>query len=144
MLYSQPISRYMTHKTFCVTPNDSLEDVRQIFERFGFHHVPVVEGKQLVGIVSYSDYLRIIRDLVNLNRHNDSKEGMMLRSFSVKDMMTPDPYSLRPEDTLESAMRVFRDHRFHSLPVTDRDGRLVGMLTTYDVMKAFEKEAIWG
>jgi Mg/Co/Ni transporter MgtE len=143
MQYDQPISRYMTHKTFSVAPKDSLEDVRQIFERFGFHHVPVVDGGSLVGIVSYTDYLRVIRDLVSLNGNKDSKGEKMLRALSVEDMMTPDPYSLRPEDTLESAMQVFRDHRFHSLPVTDRNGRLVGMLTTYDVMKAFEKEAVW-
>ena len=120
-----------------VAPDDNLEEVRQIFEQHGFHHAPVVENGKLVGIVSYTDYLRVIRDFFS------SSEGVAasqkrLHTMSVREMMTEHPVCLNTDDTVGTALQVFRSNRFHALPVTDDQGRLFGILTTYDIMKTFE------
>lgn len=132
-----PVSGMMTRKVECVMPEDKLERVRQILEQHAFHHIPVVDKGKLVGIVSYTDYLRVIRDV--FNDSNSERIGKrVFDTLEVKEVMTPDPMSLNPSDTLEKVLEIFNENRFHALPVTESDGRLVGILTTYDLMKAME------
>lgn len=127
----------MTRKISSVAPHDNLEEVRQIFEQHGFHHAPVVEHGKLVGIVSYTDYLRIIRDFFS-SSDGLAKSNERLHSILVRDMMTDNPVCLRMDDTVGAALQIFRANRFHALPVTDGEGKLLGILTTYDIMKTFE------
>lgn len=133
-----PVSGFMTHHISTLSPSNNLEQVRQLFEKHGFHHAPVVEDGKLVGIVSYTDYLRIISDFFSGPQASQSSEKM-LHSMLVKDIMTANPVSLRPDDILETALQVFRKNPFHALPVAAADGKLVGILTTYDVMKVMEE-----
>jgi len=132
-----PVSGIMTRRIASVKPEDNMEHVRQIFEQHGFHHIPVVEGSKLAGIVSYTDYLRVISDYFSTSEGNSASKKL-LHSLTVKEMMTQNPVCLRPDDTVETALGVFRMHPFHALPVTEDDGKLVGILTTFDVMKFFE------
>lgn len=130
-----PVSSIMTRKISAVGPTDSLEHVREIFEKHGFHHAPVVEHGKLVGIVSYTDYLRVINDYFY---ETERKSTQLMRLLQVKDMMTANPVSLRPDDTVGVALQIFRENPFHALPVTDENQKLLGLLTTYDLMKVFE------
>ncbi|NUO00563.1 MAG: CBS domain-containing protein [Saprospiraceae bacterium] len=132
-----PVSGIMTRRMASVQPEDNLECVRQIFERHGFHHIPVVRSGKLSGIVSYTDYLRIIHEYFS-NLESKPASEKLLQTLTVEDMMTENPVCLKPEDTVETALRVFRENQFHALPVTDVQGKLLGILTTYDVMKVFE------
>ena len=128
----------MTRKPATVAPEDSLERVRRIFENQGFHHVPVVEGDKLVGIVSYTDYLRIISEMCNGN----TPEGLYktgLRNILVQEVMTKTVVYLRSSDTVEDAILMFKEHAFHALPIIEDDHRLVGILSTHDLMKVLEK-----
>lgn len=133
-----PISKIMTRKPSTVAPSDSLETVRHILETKGFHHIPVVEDERLVGIVSYTDYLRVVRDLYSnaLERHVNER---LLHSISVQEVMTQHPICLSPSDTVEDALRVFNTQHFHAIPVVEKDSRLVGILSTHDLIRVLEK-----
>ncbi len=132
------IYKIMTRHPETVTPNDTMEAVRKIFERRGFHHIPVVEGEKLVGLVSYSDYLQLIRTLFDNNMEVQANEKL-LHATLVADVMTKSLLCLTKEDTAETALRIFKTNQFHSLPVVDDNGNLVGIITTYDLMKVLEK-----
>jgi len=137
MLQHHPVSEFMTRRVTTIGPDAELDALRQLLESGAFHHVPVIEGDRLVGMVSYTDYLRVIG--AHFREGEDREESLIkLHSLRVWDMMTADPITLRPNDTLEKALRLFRQHSFHSLPVTDQDGHLLGLLTTTDVMKSLE------
>jgi acetoin utilization protein AcuB len=137
MLQHRPVSEFMTQRVTTIGPSEKLEALRQLLESGGFHHVPVMEEGRLVGMVSYTDYLQVIG--THFQAGEDREESLIkLHSLRVWDMMTKDPITLRPNDTLEKALRLFRQHSFHSLPVTDNDGHLLGLLTTTDVMKSLE------
>lgn len=127
----------MTRKISSLVPEDNLEEVRKIFEQHGFHHAPVVAQGKLVGIVSYTDYLQVIRDFFSQSE-GEAASQQLLHTMLVRDMMTPNPVCLSASDTVGEALQIFRANRFHALPVTDSNGKLVGILTTYDVMKVFE------
>lgn len=128
----------MTRKPSTVSPVDNLETVRVIFEQHGFHHVPVVEEGKLVGIVSYTDYLRIIRELYG-NAQEQRSNDRLLHTLSVKQVMTEHPVCLAPTDTVEDALKIFKTNHFHAIPVVEGDRRLVGILSTHDLIKVLER-----
>lgn len=138
MQAATPILKVMTRKPETVKPTDTMEDVRQIFERRGFHHIPVVDNGKLAGLVSYSDYLQLIRTIFDNNQEVRLNEKI-LHATLVKDVMTQSVLCLSHEDTVETALRIFKTNQFHSLPVVDDQNRLVGIITTYDLMKVLEK-----
>lgn len=53
--------------------------------------------------------------------------------------MTPDPITVRMESSLETAARTLLDKRIRRLPVVDAEGRLLGMFSRGDVIKAAVK-----
>lgn len=132
------IDYIMTRKPAIVTPNENLDAVRHIFEKFGFHHIPVVEDGKLTGIVSYTDYLNILTEMCSGNTPPKMyKTG--LGNMTVQDIMTKEVVCLKPSDTVEFAMSIFKSHAFHAMPVTEGDQRLVGILSIHDLMKVLEK-----
>jgi CBS domain-containing protein len=133
-----PIAGIMTREPRYVKPGDSLEFVRHIFEEYGFHHVPVAESGKLTGIVSYNDYLRVLRNLLH-ESHEPKAVTRFLQETSVREVMTCEVYSLRSDDTLETAIKLFYTHQFHALPVVDDAGHLMGIVTTSDLMKVLEE-----
>jgi CBS domain-containing membrane protein len=137
MQANTPISRIMTRKPETVKPSDTMEAVRKIFEKRGFHHIPVVDGERLVGLVSYTDYLQLIRTVFDNSQETRVNEKV-LNATLAKDVMTESLLCLSPTDTTEAALRVFKANQFHSLPVVDDKGHLVGIVTTYDLMRVLE------
>ncbi len=138
MQNTTPISKIMTRKPSTVTPEDSLEIVRTIFEKHGFHHVPVIEQNKLVGIVSYTDYLRIISELYG-NQQKQVTSERLLQNVLVKEVMTEHLVCLSPTDTVEDALRIFKPNHFHAIPVIEGDRHLVGILSTHDLIKVLER-----
>lgn len=138
MQNTTPISKIMTRKPATVAPTDHLETVQEIFEKFGFHHVPVVEGSQLVGIVSYTDYLRVIQEVYGSATEQQTNQHL-LQSVLVKSVMTDHPVCLAPTDTVEDALRIFKTNHFHAIPVIENNRKLVGILSTFDLIKVLER-----
>ncbi|MCS6928177.1 MAG: CBS domain-containing protein [Saprospiraceae bacterium] len=127
----------MTSKPITVAPNDTMDKVRELLEKEGFHHLPVVEHGKLVGLVSYTDYLRLIRDVFN-NSQEARVNERLLNATLVKEVMTEHLLCLSPDDTVETALRIFKANRFHSLPVVDEHKHLLGIVTTLDLMRVLE------
>ena len=105
MQNTTPISKIMTRKPATVSPEDTLETVRNILEQHGFHHIPVLESGKLAGIVSYTDYLHIIRELYGSPQEKRANERL-LHTILVKEVMTEHPMCLAPTDTVEDALRI--------------------------------------
>ena len=54
----------------------------------------------------------------------------------VRDYMTPNPVTVRPESDFLAAVAIVKAGRFHSLPVVTVDGKLVGIVTDTDLAAA--------
>lgn len=138
MRNTTPISAIMSKKPATVSPSDNMDTVRKVFEQYGFHHVPVTENGRLTGIVSYTDYLRIISGLYS-GGGSSAHRNTGLEHMQVQDIMTKDVFSFSPMHTIDEALEAFRTHHFHAIPVVEADQRLVGIISTYDLMKVLEQ-----
>lgn len=117
------ISRLMTYGAETVSSHDSLQRAATLMARGGFRRVPVVDSGSLVGIISDRD----------VRAH-----AGYLDSTRITAAMTPDPKTVTPSMSVEDAARLMISHKIGGLPVV-QDGKLVGIITTTDVLKAFLK-----
>jgi len=125
-----PVSTIMTAGPETVGPLTPLSTVREILFRLHVHHVPVVSGHQVIGIVTSNDLLRAGPD----DRHASvGRIDAVLEGVPARDVMTPDPVVLAATDTIRRAAELLRTGSFSSLPVVD-DGQLVGIVTVSDVL----------
>ncbi len=92
----------------------------------GFGAVPVVEnGRKLAGIVSEHDLLAAVDD------------GHPLGAVSAKDIMTSNPYSVRPQTTLGTLVHVLRASDLVRVPVVNEKDTLIGIIARRDVLRTY-------
>jgi acetoin utilization protein AcuB len=126
----------MTQKLITATPEMSVKDAFLIMRRQRVRHLPVVEGDRLVGIISDRDLRRpqwvdALDDWTTYYQINDD--------MRVKDAMTSNPEVVRTYDPISKAVRIFREQRYGALPVMDKEGSLVGILSAQDLLLALEE-----
>lgn len=137
------IKHVMTTPVITVHSDDTMDKVQRIFDEQPIHHVPVVEnGGRIVGMISKSDYLRLLHGFTLFKaRKSEDYNHAILRSLLAQEVMTMQLVTLHPEDTLSMAAGYFRENRFHAIPVVDNDNNLMGILTTYDLITHAYRDA---
>lgn len=120
---NKPVETIMTTDPITLKPENTLEDARKIFDVNHFHHIPIVEEGKLVGIISTFD-------LMNTNRLLSEYQGVPISTIMTKKIAT-----LHPTDMIGAASIVLLQNRFQSVPVVDDDRNLLGILTTFDLLK---------
>lgn len=131
-------SEIMSHKVLAVSANESLSEVFKLFRDHSFRHVPVVNSeKEVVGIVSDRDLMRICIDDQGSSMTFTDK-APYLSDHTVGEVMTVDPEVIEEECALNEACEILLDNKFDALPVV-RGRRLVGILTTSDVLREMTK-----
>lgn len=145
----------MERDVVSVRPDGDVESLLRLMREHELPGVPVTdESGRLLGIVTESDLVLRDEDAdLHLPHHIDLWGGMIFlepikhyeerlrRAFAamVSDMMTPDPITVSPEDTVEDAAKLIAERRHNRLPVVDADGRLVGVVTRVDVLEALTR-----
>lgn len=138
MIAHTPVHKIITYKPAVVRPQDSMESIRHLFEQKGFHHAPVVEDRKLVGMVSYTDYLRVIQDVFSSNVHVAATNAQLLKNVLVKDIMSTSVVTIDEHDSIQKVVSIFHAHPFHALPVVDAQLHLLGIVTTNDLLGVLE------
>ncbi len=115
------VGRRMTENPVTVEPEDDLHEARAKMRAGGFRQLPVVVRGKLTGIVTDRDMRPYIESV---------------ECKKVKAIMTPQPKSVTPDTTLEEAAQILLEQKMGGLPVLDA-GKLVGIITTTDILKAF-------
>lgn len=118
---------------------DSLVDVMAIFNEIKIRHIPVVTGDSLVGMISHTDVLKV--DEVNKIVVQKVKvSDRNIPDVELRKVMAKNPVTIDGDSKLKAAVEIFAKEQFHALPVTS-EGKLVGMLTTTDIMRYLLRES---
>ena len=135
----------MTIDVLTVSPETTMDKVADIFATHSFHHLPVVnEDGAVAGIISSTDR-HMLEDHFTLFKQKDCTDAnrAILRSLLAKEVMAKKLATVRPDDTLDYAVDIFRENLFHALPVVDAQKKLIGIITPYDIMTwAFRQEPL--
>lgn len=127
-MMNEPVSLIMSTQLVTIGPDESLDRVKDLFRAKRIHHLPVVDGARLVGLITTSD-------LFWLNRpFSDYAE------IKVREVMTTKLATIEASSKIGTAAEIFLEHLFHAIPIVD-NGDLVGIVTTFDVLQyEFSKE----
>ncbi|MBX6423691.1 CBS and ACT domain-containing protein [Thermosulfurimonas sp. F29] len=129
------VKDWMTEDVIVLDENASIMKASQIMKENNIRRIPVVRAGKLVGIVSDRDIKEATPSKATaLDVH---ELYYLLSEVRVKDIMTPDPITVRPEDTVEYAAVLMLENRISGLPVVDEENRVVGIITQTDVFKLF-------
>ncbi len=129
------VGEIMTSKVVTVEMDDSLEVIRDIFRKVKFHHLIVVDGEKIVGVLSDRDFLKAISPYVNtMSETNRDRATLEKRAHQI---MSHYPVTVQKSCQTQTAAKLMLDRRVSCLPVTMPDGILVGVVTWKDVFRAF-------
>ena len=133
MTKREPIQSVMTSQPTYVQRSQPISTVYDLLDGAPFHHVPVLDGDRPVGMVSASDILRLVYDI-------DGSDDRMLRTmldhqFTIDDAMTEELRTLATTASVYDAAAVLSDGSLHSVLVVDDGGKLVGIVTSTDLVR---------
>jgi len=136
MLLSMSIKEVMSTRLITLHPKDKMSRVKEIFEDFSIHHIPVVVSGELVGILSKTDFN--LMSHIAKNSYDRFVQDKMMKSETVDQYMNKEIYAMTPENTIGEAIEIFLENRIHCLPIVD-GYEIVGIVTPYDVLKFINK-----
>jgi acetoin utilization protein AcuB len=124
---SSSVRGYMTPAPVTVKPRQTLAEVHAVMRARRIHHLPVVDGDKLVGIVSQRDLMII-----------ESLPGVDAAEVPVEEAMTKDVFVVSPSASLAAIAGDMADRRLGSAVVMDKE-RVVGVFTVTDACRALAR-----
>jgi CBS domain-containing protein len=130
----EPVSHIMSKTVVTANENDGLKKVVDLLKKNTIRHIPIVRGKEVVGIISRTDINRLTFGA--LFEGQDGADEAILDMLTISQVMTSKPKTVSSETIIRNLAEIFVKEDFHALPVVD-DGQLKGIVTTTDVVKYF-------
>ncbi len=127
-----PVSAIMTKELVTINHTNDLTTAESLFKDQHIRHIPVVNGKEIIGMLSYTDLLRIsYADAV----YEDEAEvdTMVYNMFTIEQVMAKNLVKVSPQTTIKEVAEILSEKEFHALPVVDKN-ELVGIVTTTDLI----------
>ncbi len=133
MKQNVPVSAIMTKHVIKLNVNDDLTKAESLFKKHHIRHIPVVNGNIILGMLSYTDLLRIsFADAVD--EDEKSVDVTVYNMFSVEQVMARNLVKVSPDTSIKEVAEILSKKEFHALPVVE-DELLVGIVTTTDLIK---------
>jgi acetoin utilization protein AcuB len=120
----QTIESFMTPSPHTIGRDQTLASAHRVMRQAGVRHLPVLDGGELVGLLSERDL-----DFIETLRDVDPK------SITLEQAMSQFVYCVSPQEPLRTVSKVMADKKLGSAVVV-QDGRVVGLFTTIDALRA--------
>src|SRR5512141_2557668 len=121
------VGKRMTRNVITVSRGDTLKFASNLLHENRIHHLPVVDGEELIGFVSGTD----IRNSTFEETTVTGTGKIVVKNKTVEEIMTRDVITVSPWDTVEDALLIFHKRRLGAVPVVEGK-RLVGIFTKAD------------
>jgi CBS domain-containing protein len=131
MKRNEPVRKIMTSNPVTVQLGQSVAEAYKMLLEYDFHHVPVLDGKKLVGLITSTDIGRITYSFDTDNRMSTT---LLDHTRYISDIMQQNLTSVASDASIREAAEILGQGEFHALPVVD-DGDLVGIVTSTDLIR---------
>ena len=126
------ILEIMSTEVITLNQEDSLDTAEMIFKTNNIRHIPVVKEDAIIGMLSYTDLLRIsFADAV----YDDEEtiDTIVYNMFTIEQVMAKKLVSVSSTTTIKKVAEILSKKEFHAIPVIDHE-KLVGIVTTTDLI----------
>ncbi|MDT8406242.1 MAG: CBS domain-containing protein [Methylococcales bacterium] len=130
----------MIEKVFTVEPNDLIDRVFFLIHYEKIRHLPVIEKQKVIGMVSDRDLYKALGPKSNSNTISGGDASTLhVVSHQVRHIMRRGVLTTSPDAPISEACELMAEHKIGALPVVDSKDKLVGILSTIDLLKVFAK-----
>ncbi len=133
---SDLVRDWMTTSLITICPDDTVREAYYLMKDHFLRRLLVVEGGNLVGVLSLSD----VQALVSREPLDPFHLGFSIvtgesHKHKVREIMQAMPVTVAPDATIKEAARIMLDNQVQALPVISKEGQLVGILTDSDIFR---------
>jgi CBS domain-containing protein len=122
-MMNELVQSHMTTDLITLGPENTLGEARDILLSKHIHHIPIVEGRKLVGMVTSWDIFKL------------GKSVAEYQDMKVKEIMTTKVATLEPDQHLGAVAEVLTEHLFHAVPIVNDNHELLGIVTSTDIVR---------
>ena len=133
MVKNLTVREVMSTRLKTVTPGHTLAEIREIFEMYHFHHLPVLDGDKLVGIISSKDFQKLMEGVELVRTTTIVDIDKLYEKTLAERIMSRNPFTVPPDTQVVEVMELFSKEMFHAVPVVEK-GKLIGIVSHHDVM----------
>lgn len=135
------VKHIMTTDLITADPDETIDAVRHKLLANHIQHIPVVEGKKILGIISKGDIHRMEHHFTLFHSEKALESNRQIFStILAAEIMTKSLVKLKDTDSATIAVDLFRENMFHALPVVNEKDQLVGMISPLDLLRyAFDE-----
>ena len=151
---SKTVADVMSHNPILVSPQTLLKEAIQILAEKRISGLPVIDDAgKLVGIISETDlmwqetgvtppaYIMILDSVIYLQNPGTYERDLhKALGQTVGEVMSKNPVTISPDKPLREAAKLIQDNKVQRLPVLDNVGKVIGILTRGDIIRAMAAE----
>jgi CBS domain-containing protein len=123
----------MTEPAVAVSPTDTLLDAAALMADHQVRHLPVVEGGEVIGMLSDRDIRTVAGDPA---RYVETHKRGDVEDLAVRDAMASPALTVHPKRPLREVALELADEKVGAVPVVDTDGKLLGIVSYVDALRA--------
>jgi acetoin utilization protein AcuB len=129
---TQLVRDWMAHELVTISADTTLPEASRLMKEYHIRHLPVMDGKKLVGIVTWGDVREAsASDSTMLSIY---ELNALLDTLYVSYFMTSQPITIGPDAEVARAAQIMLENKIGCLPVMSED-RLVGLITESDIIR---------
>lgn len=133
----QTVADVMSTNVIVLHEEDNLSTIASDMDRLHLRHLPVVDGRKLVGMLTHRDLLRFAASSLDVTAAARAKDSTLQQNTFVGEVMTKNIQTASPDMPISKAAAKILEHKFGCLPVVEADGSLVGIITEHDIVRLF-------
>lgn len=123
----------MTRRVVSISLDDSLRRIRSIFNQVKFHHILVLEGKVLMGVISDRDLLKHLSP--RLGSGFETQADLSTLDKKAHQIMSRRPVTVTADASIDYAAGLLLERNVSCLPVVDENDVLIGILSWKDILR---------
>lgn len=135
--FEQKVADYMTAKVTSLSPNSTLRDAGDLFDRHDFNSLPVMDGEKLLGVISKFDFMRVFA----FTEAHPIPDYEALMKTPVRGLIHEKLATVTPGMPLTRVLQRMVELRTRSFPVI-RGDRLVGIISREDIIRALNESTV--
>lgn len=122
----------MTTNVITLSSSDKLENAEKLFKKNNIRHIPIVDNGEIVGMLSYSDLLRL--SFADLTNEEFEIDAFIYEMFTIKQIMAKNLTMVPPNTTIKKVAQMLVEKEFHALPIVKNE-KLLGIVTSTDLSR---------
>ena len=128
----------MTIKVFKVKMDDTVGVIREFLDKANFHHLLVVEGNKLVGVISDRDVLKAVSPFIGT--FSEHTHDLVTLNKKAHQIMNHKPITVFKDTSLQAAAIIMLDNNISCLPIVSLEDEVEGIVTWKDILRHYMKD----